>query len=63
MVASEISNVKKKKAGRVIVATGFLMILANAVDYRIASNMKSTPLLIIGLVLVAVGISLSAAVK
>jgi hypothetical protein len=50
---------RKKLAGRLMTTVGFLMILANALDYLLGWDGKLIPLLIIGLVLVVTGLSLS----
>ena len=50
---------RKRFAGQLIAAVGFLMILANALDYLLGWDGKFIPLLIIGLVLVVSGLSLS----
>ena len=50
---------RKMTAGKIISAVGFLMILANALDYLLGWDKNLVPLLIIGLVLIAVGLSLS----
>jgi hypothetical protein len=50
---------RKKTAGKIISAVGFLMILANALDYLLGWDNNLVPLLIIGLALIAVGLSLS----
>ena len=49
----------KKTAGNIVSVVGFLMILANALDYVLGWDANLVPLLIIGLVLVAVGLGLS----
>jgi len=49
----------RKTAGNIVAALGFLMILANALDYLLGWGFNLVPLLIIGLVLVAVGLRLS----
>jgi len=51
---------RRKTAGKLISAIGFLMILANAIGYLLGSDVNAVPLLTIGLVLVAVGLGLSA---
>jgi hypothetical protein len=57
---TEVSSPNRKKtAGSIVSAVGFLMILANALDYLLGWNANLIPLLIIGLVLVAVGLLLS----
>ena len=50
---------RKRLAGRLMAAVGFLMILANALDYLFDWDGNFIPLLIIGLVLVVTGLSLS----
>lgn len=50
---------RKWLAGRLMATLGFLMILANALDYLLGWGGKLIPLLIIGLVLVVTGLSLS----
>jgi hypothetical protein len=53
------SRNSKKIAGNIVSVVGFLMILANALDYVLGWDANLVPLLIIGLVLVAVGLGLS----
>ena len=50
---------RKRLAGRLMAALGFVMILANALDYLLGWGADLIPLLIIGLVLVVSGLSLS----
>lgn len=50
---------RKRLAGRLMATVGFLMVLANAFDYLLGWDGNLIPLLIIGLVLVATGLSLS----
>lgn len=50
---------RKKTAGRLVAAAGFLMILANALDYLWGWDVNLVPLMIIGLGLVATGITLA----
>jgi len=50
----------RKTAGYVIAGIGFLMILANALEYLLGWDTEFTPLMTIGLVLVVSGMSLSA---
>ena len=50
---------RKRLAGRLMAAVGLLVILANALDYLFGWDGKFIPLLIIGLVLVVTGLSLS----
>ena len=50
---------RKKTAGRLMAAVGFLMVLANALDYLLGWDVNLVPLMIIGLVLVVTGINLS----
>lgn len=50
---------RKRLAGQLMVALGFVMILANALDYLLGWGADLIPLLIIGLVLVVSGLSLS----
>jgi len=50
---------RKRVAGRLIATVGFLMILVNAFDYVLGLDGNLTPLLVIGLVLVVTGLSLS----
>ena len=47
----------KIEKGHVMVGAGFLMILVNALDYILNWNYEFTPLFIIGLVFVAVGMN------
>lgn len=46
----------QKVRGQVMAGVGFLMIIFNALDYILGWEGNSTPLFIIGLVLVAVGL-------
>ncbi len=58
---SEASDSKRRKiAGFIALCLGFLMILANAVDYLLDLDENLMPLMIIGLALVAVGANLTA---
>lgn len=50
---------RKRLAGRLMATAGFLMILANALDYLLGWDGELVPLLIIGLVLIVTGLSLS----
>ena len=52
-------NRRHKTAGRVIAGLGLAMILANALGYLLAWPADLMPLLIIGLILVAVGVNLA----
>lgn len=52
-------NPHHKTAGRVIAGLGLVMILANALGYLLAWPADLMPLLIIGLILVAVGVNLA----
>jgi len=47
---------KNKTRGQIMVVVGFLMILANALNYLLSWDGNYTPLGIIGLVFVAVGL-------
>ena len=51
---------RKKTAGYLIAGTGFLMILANALDYLFDWGATLMPLFIIGIALVVTGMGLSA---
>ena len=54
------TNLRRKRlAGRLMATAGFLMILANALDYLLDWGGELVPLLIIGLVLIVTGLSLS----
>lgn len=53
------SRNSKRTTGNIVSAVGFLMILANAFDYVLGWDANLVPLLIIGLVPVAVGFGLS----
>ena len=50
---------RKRLAGLLITTVGFLMVLANALDYLLGWDGNLIPLLIIGLVLVATGLGMS----
>jgi hypothetical protein len=50
---------RKRLAGQLIVILGFVMILANALDYLLGWDGDLMPLLVIGLVLVVSGLGLS----
>ena len=50
---------RRRLAGRLMATAGFLMIFANALDYLLGWDGELVPLLIIGLVLVVTGLSLS----
>lgn len=52
-------NPHRKTAGQVIAGLGLVMILANALGYLLAWPADLMPLLIIGLMLVAVGVNLA----
>lgn len=57
---TEVSRPNRKKtAGDIVSGMGFLMILANALDYLLGWDANLIPLLIVGFVLVAVGLGLS----
>ena len=49
----------RRLAGRLMATVGFLMIFANALDYLLGWDVKLVPLLIIGLVLIVTGLSLT----
>ena len=49
----------RKTAGYVMAALGLLMILANALNYVLSWDGESTPLMIIGLVMVVTGMNLA----
>ncbi|MBR9700055.1 hypothetical protein GOV09_06365 [Candidatus Woesearchaeota archaeon] len=48
----------KGKKGYVMAGAGFFMIIVNALDYLLGWDIEFTPLLIIGLVLVVVGMNM-----
>ncbi len=50
---------RKKTAGHVMAAAGFLMILLNALDYLLGWQVNLSPMLIVGLALVVSGTHLS----
>ncbi len=57
---TEASDSKRRKiAGFTALCLGFLMILANALDYLLDLDANLMPLMIIGLALVAVGANLT----
>lgn len=51
---------RKRTAGLIMAAAGFVLILANALDYLFGWEANLVPLFIIGIMLVVVGTSLSA---
>ena len=58
-MANSTNSERERLAGRRIATVGFLLVLANAFDYLLGWEGNLIPLLIIGLVLVATGLSLS----
>jgi hypothetical protein len=56
---SEQSQQGRKTSGYLMAGVGFLMILANAVNYLLDWGRQMTPLMIIGLVLVVTGMNLA----
>lgn len=59
MMIEASGNKRRKKTGNAIMLAGFIMILANALDYLLAWEANLFPLMIIGLSLVAIGANLS----
>ncbi len=59
-MAESTDNKRRKIAGFTTLCLGFLMILANAVDYLLDLDANLMPLMMIGLALVAVGANLTA---
>ena len=59
MVSTQSSWATRKTAGTVMSVVGFLMILANALDYLLGWQGDFTPLWMMGLVVVVIGMHIS----
>ncbi len=59
MVSTQSSSSTRKTAGTIMSAVGFLMILANALDYILGWQAEFTPLWMMGLVVVVIGMHIS----